>query len=82
LKEKIDDLATNSNNKNIRDPYRRINEFKRGYKPRNNLVKDMNGDLPADSHSILNMWKNYLFQLLNLLRVSDEGRWKYKVLRH
>jgi hypothetical protein len=29
LKEKINQLATNSKNLNIRDPYRGINEFKR-----------------------------------------------------
>jgi hypothetical protein len=39
LKDKIND-ATNSKKKNIRDLYRGINGFKRGYQPRNNLVKD------------------------------------------
>jgi hypothetical protein len=34
-------------------------------------VKDENGDLLADSHSILNRWKNYYSQLLNVHRVSD-----------
>jgi hypothetical protein len=29
----------NSKNKNIRDLYRGINEFKRGYQPQSNLVK-------------------------------------------
>jgi hypothetical protein len=33
-------------------------------------VKDENGDLLADSHSILNRWKNYFSQLLNLHNVS------------
>jgi hypothetical protein len=28
-------------------------------------VKDENGDLFADSHNILNRWKNYFSQLLN-----------------
>jgi hypothetical protein len=28
------------------------------YTPRTNMVKDENGDLLADSHSILNRWKN------------------------
>jgi hypothetical protein len=41
----INAFATNSKNNNIRDPHRGINEFKRGYQPRNNLVKDENGDL-------------------------------------
>jgi hypothetical protein len=40
LKDKINDLAMNSKNKNIRDLYRGINEFKRGYQPRNNLTSD------------------------------------------
>jgi hypothetical protein len=33
LKGKINDLATNNKNKNIRDLYRVINEFKKGYQP-------------------------------------------------
>jgi hypothetical protein len=53
LKDKINELATNSNNKNMRDLYRGINEFKRGYQPKTNLVKDENGDLLAMSHNIL-----------------------------
>jgi hypothetical protein len=44
--------------------------LRRGYQPRNNLVKDENGDLLADSHNILNRWKNYFFQLLNVYNVS------------
>jgi flagellar basal body rod protein FlgC len=43
LKDKIDELATNSKNKNIRDLYRGTNDFKRGYQPRSNLVNDENG---------------------------------------
>jgi hypothetical protein len=58
----------NSKSKNIRDLYRSINEFKRGYQPKNNIMKDKNGYLLANSHNILNRWKNYFFQLLN---VSD-----------
>jgi hypothetical protein len=57
LKDEIIELTTNSKNKNIRDLHRAINEFKRGYQPRNNLVKDENGNLLADSHDILNKWK-------------------------
>jgi hypothetical protein len=59
VKDKIDELATNSHNKNIRDLYKAINDFKRGYQPISNLVKDENGDLLADSQNILNRWKNY-----------------------
>jgi hypothetical protein len=69
--EKINELKTNSMNKNIRDLHRGINEFKEGYQPGSNLVKDGNGDLLADFHSILNRWKNYFCQLLNVHGVND-----------
>jgi sorting nexin-29 len=35
------------------------------------MVKEENGDLLADPHSILNRWKNYFCQLLNVHGVSD-----------
>jgi hypothetical protein len=34
-------------------------------------VKDENGDLLADSHNIMNRWKNYFSQLLIVHNVSD-----------
>jgi hypothetical protein len=34
-------LEINSNNKNIRDLHRGINEFKKGYQPGSNLLKDV-----------------------------------------
>jgi hypothetical protein len=71
LKDKYNNLAMNGINQNIRDLYRVINEFKRSYQPKNNLVKDENGDLLADSHNILNRLKNYFSQLLNAHNVSD-----------
>jgi hypothetical protein len=67
LKNKINELETNSKNKNIRDLYRGINEFKKGYQPRTNMVKEENGDLLTDFHSILNRWNNYFCQLLNVM---------------
>jgi hypothetical protein len=33
LKEKINELVTNNKNRNIRDLFRGINEFKKGYQP-------------------------------------------------
>jgi hypothetical protein len=71
LKNKFNELETNSKNKNIRDLYRGINEFKKGYQPRTNMVKEENGDLLADFHNILNRWKNYFCQLLNVHGVSN-----------
>jgi hypothetical protein len=48
LKAKINELETNSKNKNIRDLYRGINDFEKRYQPRTNIVKDDKGDLVAD----------------------------------
>jgi hypothetical protein len=54
LKGKINELETNNKNKNIRDFYRGINEFKKGYKPGINIIKDENGNLLADPQTVLN----------------------------
>jgi hypothetical protein len=48
LKGKITDIELNSKNKNIGDLYRDITEFKKGYQPKTNLVKNERGDLLAD----------------------------------
>ena len=53
LQVKIEDLETNSKIKNIRDLYRGISDFKTGYQPRTNIVKDETGDLVTGSYSIL-----------------------------
>jgi hypothetical protein len=66
LEDKLNELESNSKNKCIRDMYRGINEFKKGYQPRTNLVKDERGDLLADPHNILKRWKNYFCELLNV----------------
>jgi len=50
MKDKINVHETNNKNKNIRDLYRGINEFKKGYQPRINIIKDENGNLLADPH--------------------------------
>jgi hypothetical protein len=52
------------------DLYRGINNLRGGYQPRNNLVKNENGDLLADSQNILNRLKNFS-QLLNVHNISD-----------
>ena len=59
LKAKIEDLETNSKIKNIRDLYRGISDFKKGYQPRINIVKDEIGDLVTGSYSILARWRDY-----------------------
>jgi hypothetical protein len=70
MKDRINELESNSKNKNIRDLYRGINEFKKGYQPRIKWVNDDGGVLLADPHKILNRWKNCFCQLLNIHRVG------------
>ena len=51
-----------------------INDFKMGYQPRCNIVKDEKGDLFADSHSIVARWRNYFSQLFSVHGVRDVGQ--------
>ena len=71
LKAKMEELVTNSKIKKIRDLCRGSIDFKKGYQPRTNMVKDEKGDLVADSHSILARWMNHFSQLLNIRGVND-----------
>ena len=71
METKIEELETNSKIKNIRDLYRGISDFKKGYQLRCNIVKDEKGDLFADSHSILARWRNYFSQMLNVHVFKD-----------
>jgi hypothetical protein len=66
LKGKITDIELNSTNKNIKDLYKGITVFKKGYQPKTNLVKDERCDLLADPKKFLTRWKNYFCQLLNV----------------
>ena len=54
--------------------YSGINDFKKGYQPRCNIVKDEKGDLVADSDSIVARWRNYFSQLFNVHEVKDLGQ--------
>jgi hypothetical protein len=51
-----------------------IVEFKKGYQPRTNIVKDGKGDLVADSYSNLARRKNRFSQLLNPYGVNGDGQ--------
>ena len=54
--------------------YRGINDFKKRFQPRCNIVKDEKGDLVADLHSIVARWKKYFSQLFNVHGVKDVGQ--------
>jgi hypothetical protein len=51
LEAKIEKLENNSKIKTIRDMYRGINELKKGYHSRTDIVKDGKGDMVTDSHT-------------------------------
>jgi hypothetical protein len=51
--------------------YRDINEFKKGYQPRINIIKDENGNLLAGPQNVLNRWKNFFNWVLNVHGVHD-----------
>jgi hypothetical protein len=68
LKPKINELETNSKNKNIRDLYRGISEFKFEIHPRINVVRDEKGDLVADCRSILARWEESFFPAVEYTR--------------
>ena len=53
----FNELETNSKAKNVRDLYRSINDFKKGYQHKTNIVKDEKGDFLINSHSILSRWR-------------------------
>ena len=40
--------------------YRDINDFKKGYQPRTDILNDEDDDLVVDSHSILARWRSHL----------------------
>jgi hypothetical protein len=81
LKDRITEIELNSKNKNIRDLYRGITEFKKCYQPKTNLVKGERGDL-ADPQLILTRWKNYVCQLLNVQGQVVLGRPKFTQQSH
>ena len=51
--------------------YRGISDFKKGYQPRTNIVKNEKDDLIADPYSTVARWRNYFFQQLNVHGVND-----------
>jgi len=73
MRTKIEELETNSKITNIRDLYMGISDFKKGYQPRCNIVKEEKGDLVVDSLSIVDRWRKYFSQLFNVHGVMDVG---------
>jgi hypothetical protein len=66
LKGKINEFETSNKNKNLRDLYRGINKFKKGYQTLMNIIKDENGNLLADPQNVLNRWKDFFNRVLKV----------------
>jgi len=50
---------------------RGISDFKKGYQPRTNVVKDEKCDVVTGSHSIFAKWRNHFSHILNVHGVDD-----------
>jgi hypothetical protein len=68
---KTEELETNSKIKTIRKLYRGNSDFKKGYQPKTNRVKNEKGDWVAHSRSILARWRKYFSQLLNVRGITN-----------
>jgi hypothetical protein len=51
--------------------YRGISEFQKDYLHIIDIIKDENGNLLADPQNVLNMWKSFFNQVLNVHGVRD-----------
>lgn len=65
------EAETNSNNKNIKDLLRAINEFMKGYQPRTNLVKDEDDEVVCRFPKYFKQVEGYFCNLLNLHDINN-----------
>ena len=74
MKAKVNKLEENSKSKNIREMYKAINEFKKGYQPRAYVIKKHDGTILADATGILSRWEQFFSNVLNVNQsTSHEG---------
>ena len=74
MKEKVNKLEENSKNKTIREMYKSIDEFKKGYQPRAYEIMKRDGTYVTDTTSILSRWEQLFSNLLKLCRsISQAG---------
>ena len=68
--------------KNMRDLYRGINDFKKGYHPRTNIVKDDKGDFVTDCLSVLVVVATITLRYSVYMELVVLGREKYTQQNH
>ncbi|XP_070166158.1 uncharacterized protein [Polyergus mexicanus] len=66
LKRKIEEINENGQSGNVRGMYMGINNYRKGFQARTEMVKDENDNLITDSTGVLNTWKNHFDRLLNV----------------
>ena len=71
MKAKINKLTENRTNKNIREMYKGINEFKNGYQPRTYVIEKDDCTIVADTSSILSRQKQFYSNLLNVNQCTN-----------
>ncbi|XP_018337473.1 PREDICTED: uncharacterized protein LOC108745675 [Trachymyrmex septentrionalis] len=71
LKRKIEEIDENCKSSNVRGTYMGINNFRKGFQARTEMVKDENDNLVTDTTAVLNTWKNYFDRLLNVESEND-----------
>ena len=80
LKSGMFTTEENSKNKNIREMYKGINEFMKGYQPHTYVIKTDDGTIVADTASISSRWEQFFGNLLNVNQSSSpEGSEIYTV---
>ena len=67
---KVNKLEKNGKRQNVREMYKVINEFKKGYQPHIYVIKKDDFTIVADKSSILNRWKQFYKNLLNVHQSS------------
>jgi hypothetical protein len=73
MKAKFKNLEENSKDKNIREMYKGIIEFKKGYQPCAYVIKKYDGITVADTTSTLSRWKRFFSNLLNVNQSTSRG---------
>ena len=77
MKAKVNTLEDNSKKKNIREMCKWINEFKKGYQPRDFVIKKHDSTIVANTTSILSRWEQFFSNILNVNQSTTTKEVKY-----
>ncbi|KAI5715018.1 hypothetical protein M8J77_009060 [Diaphorina citri] len=66
VKKSLEKAEEDRTKNNTKDFYRTVRFFKNGYRPRTSGVKDRDGNTTNEPEKVLNIWKEYFEDLLNV----------------